>query len=707
MSSRSLGSLTIDLIAKIAGFEQGMDKAARVADKRMKEIERRAKIAGAAIGTAFVAGAGIVANQLRNTINQMDALSKAAQRANMPTEEFSRLAYAGGLADVAIQDLQSSMGRLAKAQGDAQRQTSIQAQVFEALGIATKDAEGNLRSTYDVFLDFADSFQQMRGSPEIVAAGMNIFGRSFQNLIPLLKDGSQGLRDAGIEAEQLGLVLSTEAGRQAEEFNDNITRLQSALKGMWMEVAQQVLPNLLEMTNQFVDAAKEGDTMKKVADEIAGALRGIADTAKLFGELIEVLGTVRTFLADIERFGRGFGGNKWVSEFGAKVRAALPEWMYAPIGGGSLAGMQGGGASPAPVREFDPTLGAPLTPQEQASAARLKALRDALGGGGTNKTTRGGGKSEAEREAERLQSAYDSLMSRMHETIELFGKEGEAAKVRYEIEHGALKGLSDSLAQQAIQRAEQIDSMRELAELQEAADEAARRETERIQDGLKAGKELLSDLQFELELMRMTNSERATAIQLRGLEAEAVQEYGAAISEANRKIEEEMENIRFMDGIRGEFSDFFTDVITGAESVTDAFKSMMDNIARMITQRIADRWVEQLFGDFGSSAGGSTGGWFSALMGMFGGGKANGGWAQPNSIYEVNERGLEMATVRGRDYLLTGNSPVQITPNHRLVGGGGAQITQNFINPRMTNIQTDSQRAREEARKAQRALARV
>lgn len=707
MSSRSLGSLTIDLIAKIAGFEKGMDKAARVADARMKEIERRAKIAGAAIGGALVAGAGLVANQLRNTINQMDALSKAAQRANMPTEEFSRLAYAGGLADVAIQDLQSSMGRLAKAQGDAQRATSQQARIFDALGIATKDAEGNLRSTYDVFLDFADSFQQMRGSPEIVAAGMNIFGRSFQNLIPLLKDGSQGLRDAGIEAEQLGLVLSTEAGRQAEEFNDNITRLQSALKGMWMEVAQQVLPNLLEMTNQFVDAAKEGDTMKKVADEIAGALRGIADTAKLFGELIEVLGTVRTFLADIERFGRGFGGNKWVSEFGAKVRAALPEWMYAPIGGGSLAGMQGGGASPAPVREFDPTLGAPLTPQEQASAARLKALRDALGGGGTNKTTRGGGKSEAEREAERLQSAYDSLMSRMNETIELFGKEGEAAKVRYEIEHGALKGLSDSLAQQAIQRAEQIDSMRELAELQEAADEAARRETERIQDGLKAGKELLSDLQFELELMRMTNSERATAIQLRGLEAEAVAEYGAAIAEANRKIEEEMENIRFMDGIRGEFSDFFTDVITGAESVTDAFKSMMDNIARMITQRIADRWVEQLFGDFGSSAGGSTGGWFSALMGMFGGGKANGGWAQPNSIYEVNERGLEMATVRGRDYLLTGNSPVQITPNHRLAGGGGAQITQNFINPRMTNIQTDSQRAREEARKAQRALARV
>ena len=39
MASRSLGTLVIDLVAKIGGFEQGMDKAARTADKRMTEIE--------------------------------------------------------------------------------------------------------------------------------------------------------------------------------------------------------------------------------------------------------------------------------------------------------------------------------------------------------------------------------------------------------------------------------------------------------------------------------------------------------------------------------------------------------------------------------------------------------------------------------------------------------------------------------------------
>ena len=710
MATRSVGTLTIDLIAKIAGFEQGMGRAAREADKRFKQIEKRAKIAGAAIGASLVANVGLVANKLRNTINQMDELSKAAQRASMPTEEFSKLAYAGNLADVSIQDLQASMGRLAKAQGDAQRETSVQARVFEALGIATKDAEGNLRSTHDVLLDFADSFKELKGSPEIMAAGMNIFGRSFQNLIPLLKDGSQGLRDAGIEAEQLGLVLSTEAGQQAEEFNDDITRLQSALTGMWREVAQQVLPNLLALTNQFVDAAKEGDTMKKVADEISGALRGIADTAKLFGELIQVLWTVRTFLADIERFGMGFGGNKWVSEFGSKVRAALPDWMYAPIGGGSISGVSTPRPA-APVQEFDPTLGAPLTPAERAAseAARLKALRDALGGGGGNKPGGGGGKSEAEREAERVQKAYESLMATMRERIALFNAEGEAAKVAYELEHGSLKALDDAKKQELLTEAQRYDALVKRREADEAAYRLAQEETRRIQEGLKYGKQVVSDLQFELELMRMTNAERATAIQLRGMEAEAVAEYGDAIRELNRVIEQEMENARFLDGVRSEFSGFITDVVTGTESIKDAFKSMLDNIAAMITQRIAENWVEQLFGQRGTTGAGTPGGnWFGTIMGaLFGGNRATGGWIGAGKFAEVNERGIEMATVRGRDYLLTGGAPVEITPNHRLGVASGGNITQNFYNPVMSNIQTDQQRAREEARKAQRAMARL
>ncbi|HEY8341767.1 MAG TPA: hypothetical protein VIK75_02000, partial [Calditerricola sp.] len=74
MATRSLGQLTIDIIAKIAGFEQGLDRAARTADKRMKQIEASAKSAGLAIGAiggAVVTGVGVI---IRNTMQAEKSL---------------------------------------------------------------------------------------------------------------------------------------------------------------------------------------------------------------------------------------------------------------------------------------------------------------------------------------------------------------------------------------------------------------------------------------------------------------------------------------------------------------------------------------------------------------------------------------------------------------------------------------------------------
>src|SRR5690606_17137999 len=130
----------------------------------------------AAIGAGLAAAGVIAARSIKNAIDNADELSKAAQRVGASSEAFSRLAYAGDLADVAISDLQSSMGRLIKAMGDAQSPTSTQARIFGALGISVTDATGKMRDATDVMADFADAFQAQRGSPEVIAAGMEIFG---------------------------------------------------------------------------------------------------------------------------------------------------------------------------------------------------------------------------------------------------------------------------------------------------------------------------------------------------------------------------------------------------------------------------------------------------------------------------------------------------------------------------------------------------
>ncbi|MEO6659450.1 MAG: hypothetical protein ABIN44_03870, partial [Burkholderiaceae bacterium] len=242
---------------KAGAFESDAGRAARIADKEAKSIARSFDAAGKAIGIALAAGVGIATAAIGSAINRMDDMSKAAQRANMPTEEFSKLAHAASLADVSMQDLTGAMGKLAKAQYMALTETSAHAKIFDQLGISVKNADGSLRNTTDVFTDFADKFQQFKGSPEIMAAGMEVFGRSFQNLIPMLKDGSAGLQAAFMDAEKLGLVLSTTAGQQAEQFNDNLSRMKAMLGGVAVTFASELLPRLVAFTDNVVKMVKE------------------------------------------------------------------------------------------------------------------------------------------------------------------------------------------------------------------------------------------------------------------------------------------------------------------------------------------------------------------------------------------------------------------------------------------------------------------
>ena len=270
------GSIVIDLLMRTGSFETDSKRA----EKRLKQFKKEAEEAGKAIGVAVVAAGTAITALVKTSIDTMDELSKAAQRSNTTTEQFSKLAYGAGLADVSIQDLQGSLGKLAKAQGDALDAGSEQAKVFRALGIEVKNADGSLRDTTAVLEDFADRFQALKGSPEAIAAGMAIFGRSFQNLIPLIKDGSQGLRDAGDEAARFGQVVSTEAGQQAEQFNDNLTRMALYVRGVGNAVAQDLLPDLIELSNRFLDGATEGDKMAETA-------KGLADIIRVVGGAIE------------------------------------------------------------------------------------------------------------------------------------------------------------------------------------------------------------------------------------------------------------------------------------------------------------------------------------------------------------------------------------------------------------------------------------
>ena len=725
----SLGSIVVRLTMNTATFDTDAGRAAKIAEKRAKEIDAAFKRAGAAIGVALAGAAVALTATIKSSINAMDDMSKSAQKVGLSTEEFSKLNYAAGLADVSMETLVGSLGKLTKSQAAALKGTGDQAKVFEALGISIKNADGSLRDSSDVLGDFADRFRDLKGSPEAMAAGFSLFGRSFQELIPLLKDGGDGIRAAGEELEALGGVLSTEAGQNAEAFNDNLTRLETAARSLAMQVASDLLPDLVSLSESFLGASTNGDKMKETASSLADSIRVLAQAAGLVATAFKLVG---------EGIGAAMAqGHAFMLFVKGDVREAMD--LYRTAGAGYAAVVTNGlGGGPAPSAKKQTVAfageGAEPVGMFKMSASEAAARRDstamekrlaaALGGSGTAKPKGGGGgKSEAAKEADQLTQSYERMVAQLTEQAAMVGVVSEVEKLRYELNNGEMAKLSEGQKNELLNLAQIAEFRKEDYEELQKSIKAEDDRLSAIDDATKAYEEVNLSITDQIKLLGMSADEQElwNALAWAGVEADS--ERGKVIAANMGKLqaqrEEMSDHIELMDSIRDAGEGFFTDFVGGSKSFKDAMLDAFNSVHEKILSMIAENLMDQLFGKKGDPLGGVFGGmfgggkasskgdgfdWAGMIGSIFGGGKASGGMARPNTLYEVNERGFEMATVGGRDYMMTGNSPVQITPNHALRGGGGTQ-NNNFQFAAPTSPKTQTQiaaRVGYEMRRAQR-----
>jgi hypothetical protein len=209
-----------------------------------------AKIGAAAAGAAAALGIATV----RNVANAADEMAKLSQRTGVAVEDLGRLSHAANLSGVSQGELTTSLTRLSRAMQDASNGTGTATQAFSRLGVSVTDAEGNLRSQADVMSDVADRFARMEDGATKTALAQEIFGRSGANLIPMLNQGSQGLRQMGDEAERLGLVFDEKTTKAAEQLNDNLTRLRGAVQGAAREFSGPIIGALARFTDGMYES---------------------------------------------------------------------------------------------------------------------------------------------------------------------------------------------------------------------------------------------------------------------------------------------------------------------------------------------------------------------------------------------------------------------------------------------------------------------
>jgi ribosomal protein L12E/L44/L45/RPP1/RPP2 len=171
---------------------------------------------------AGVAGFGAV---IKSQIDLGDQLNKTSQKLGIAVEDLSAYQYAAKLSDVSNEQLTSGLTKLARTMQDAAIDKASQSAVaFRALGVSVTDTSGNLRPLNNVLDEVSKRFEETRDGTNKTAMAVQLFGRSGSELVPLLNN----LREMSDEARRTGNIVSTDFAKKSEQFNDSMTRMESA-----------------------------------------------------------------------------------------------------------------------------------------------------------------------------------------------------------------------------------------------------------------------------------------------------------------------------------------------------------------------------------------------------------------------------------------------------------------------------------------------
>jgi hypothetical protein len=252
-----IGALNVRIAADTSDLTKGLNQA----QSSIENFSGAASKVGTVLKGFFaVLALSEITQFVKQTIDAADALGDLSERTGIAVEDLSRLQYAAQLSDVSLAELQGSINFLTRSMSSATSGTGEASEAFRLLSVSYTTSTGALRDTNAVLMDLADSFAQLEDGPAKNALAMAIFGKSATTMIPLLNQGSEGINKLGQEFDRLGGTITAELSRKSGEFNDNIDRLKVVAGGAAKEIANQLIPYLNQLSEQFLVAEKNALT---------------------------------------------------------------------------------------------------------------------------------------------------------------------------------------------------------------------------------------------------------------------------------------------------------------------------------------------------------------------------------------------------------------------------------------------------------------
>lgn len=306
-----------------------VSKTAAIITKSVKGLETQAKTINGAFGQVAVNGA-IFASKLKylglaaagagvglfvladRTSEAAEQLLNLSQKTGVSVEELQKLSYATDQSGLSTDSLTTSFKFLNKAIADASVDAGSEAATaFTAMGISVQDANGNLKSTEDIFYQLSDVFKNAPDGPNKVRTALTLLGRAGTDLIPLLNKGSQSLKTQGAQFAKYGNLLDKGALEKIEKFNDQVKDVKIAFSGLGSVIAEALIPYLGPLTEKFSNyiAANKNLIKLNIAEFVGNMAKKfeefwpkVTKVASAFSAFLDKIGGVSTVIKGLAIF---------------------------------------------------------------------------------------------------------------------------------------------------------------------------------------------------------------------------------------------------------------------------------------------------------------------------------------------------------------------------------------------------------------------
>jgi len=239
----------------------------------------------AAIGTAAVGAAKALTDMTVGASQYADDILTMSTVTGMSTESLQAYKYAAELVDTSMETLTGSMARNIRSMNSAREGTGAASQAYKALGISITDANGNLRDSETVYWETIDALGNVANETERDALAMQLFGKSAQELNPLIAQGSEGINQLTEEAKAMGAVMSQESLEALGKFDDSMQRLKSGGEAAKNALGMVLLPQLqvladdgVSLLGEFTRGLNEANgDWTKISEVIGNTVGGIVN----------------------------------------------------------------------------------------------------------------------------------------------------------------------------------------------------------------------------------------------------------------------------------------------------------------------------------------------------------------------------------------------------------------------------------------------